>query len=220
MHRTIDQIIQFDAQIKEFQALECPAIFVIFVGVVNHWVAFVAHKKGAKALKPYAQLLYKKGKKFDNKFYLLDSSNIEHLDKSELELPELIMERVRQRIRLGLKATNKFQIKMTIQSLFDQRACFAKLVQIFNNDGLNEVDCKKYDSPTICKAYASGFINSILKHFQNSTSHLGKCGELRPPTNGLFFEEKRGQKSMQELQEDMKRAQKLERDEQARAAKK
>ena len=51
---------------------------------------------------------FKKGKKFDQKFFLLDSSNIVHLDKTELELPEIIMERVRQKIRLGLKATNKF----------------------------------------------------------------------------------------------------------------
>ena len=59
------------------------------------------------------------GKKSDNKFLLLYSSNIVHLDKLEMEVPDLIMERVRQKIRLGLKATSKFQIEMTIQSLFD-----------------------------------------------------------------------------------------------------
>jgi len=54
--------------------------------------------------------MYMTGKKSDNKFFLLDSSNIVHLDKLEMEVPDLIMERVRQKIRLGLKATSKFQI--------------------------------------------------------------------------------------------------------------
>ena len=88
-----------------------------------------------------------------------------HLNKTELELPDLIMDRVRERIQLGMKASNKFQIKMTIQSMFDQRAAFAKLVQVFNNDGMNELAGAKYDYPTICKVYASGFMNNMLKHF-------------------------------------------------------
>ena len=50
MHRTIDQIIIFNDQIKEFSALKTSAIFVIFAGVVNHWVAFIVKKKGAKGL--------------------------------------------------------------------------------------------------------------------------------------------------------------------------
>ena len=123
---------------------------------------------------------------------MLDSSNFVHLDKTELELPDLIMDRVRERIKLGLKASSKFQIQMTIQSMFDQRAAFAKLVQIFNNDGLNELSGAKFDYPTICKSYASVYINNVLKHFQNSTQHLGKCGDLKVPETGLFWEEKRG----------------------------
>ena len=95
----------------------------------------------------------------------MDSSNFVHLSKNELELPELIMDRVRERIKLGLKASSRFQIKMTIQSMYDQRALFAKLIQIFNNDTLNEVDGPKYDYPTLCRFYASGYINNVLKHF-------------------------------------------------------
>jgi hypothetical protein len=36
----------------------------------------------------------------------------------------MIMERNREKVRLGLKATSKFLIQMTIQSFFDQRAFF------------------------------------------------------------------------------------------------
>lgn len=122
------------------------------------------------------------------------------------------MDRVRQRIKLGLKATSRFQIKMTIQSLYDQRAIFAKLVQIFNSDGFSEHYSLKYNNPTMTKIYASGFINNLLKHFQNATESLGKCGDLKVPTNGLFFEEKKGAKTMGELEADMKRKQKAERD--------
>ena len=104
-----------------------------------------------------------------------------------------------------MKASNKFQIKMTIQSMFDQRSAFAKLVQVFNNDGMSELAGAKYDYPTICKVYASGFMNNMLKHFQNSTEHLGKCGELKVPDQGLFWEEKRGQKSLADQQVEMKR---------------
>lgn len=112
--RTIDQIIELNQQIREFQALKQKAFFIIFVGVVNHWVVLIVEKKGTRLLPNFQQEDYQKGKKFEHKFWLLDSSNIVHLDKSEFELPDVIMERVRQKIRLGLKATNKFNIKMTI----------------------------------------------------------------------------------------------------------
>lgn len=80
----------------------------MFIGVVNHWVAFIIEKKGAKALDSYKYEPYKVGKKHEHKFWLLDSSNLIHLDKTELELPEVIMDRVRERIVLGLKASSKF----------------------------------------------------------------------------------------------------------------
>ena len=54
------------------------------------------------------------GKKYDNKYFLLDSSNFQHLDKKELEIPDVVMARVRERIVVGLKASSQFQIKMTI----------------------------------------------------------------------------------------------------------
>mmetsp|Transcript_22135 Transcript_22135/g.29591 ORF Transcript_22135/g.29591 Transcript_22135/m.29591 type:complete len:93 (-) Transcript_22135:1480-1758(-) len=90
------------------------SIFVLFIGVVNHWVVFIVRKKGAKGKMTHLQEPYRTGKKLDNKFFLLDSSNFAHLDKPELQIPDVVMDRVRERIKLGLKASSKFQIKMTI----------------------------------------------------------------------------------------------------------
>ena len=42
-----------------------------------------------------------------------------HLDKKVIDLPSVVMQRVQEKIRLGLKATEKFLVEMTIQSLFD-----------------------------------------------------------------------------------------------------
>ena len=75
------------------------------------------------------------------------------------------MERVREKIRLGLKATSRFSIQATIQKLYDLRSIVAKLVQILTCDGLNELFPKKYDTPTLLKVYASGYINTMLRKF-------------------------------------------------------
>ena len=40
-----DQIAQLDKQIRDYHEYEAEAIFILFVGVTNHWVALVAHKK-------------------------------------------------------------------------------------------------------------------------------------------------------------------------------
>ena len=103
--------------------------------------------------------------------------------------------------------------------MYDQRALFAKLIQIFNNDSLNEVDGPKYDYPTLCRFYASGFINNVLKHFQSSTEHLGKAGSLKVPPVGLFFEERKGDRSMAEKHAELRKRQRHDREEAARKAK-
>ena len=92
---------------------------MLFVGVVNHWIVFIVKKKGAKGKLLRLQDTFRSGKKFDNKYFVMDSSNFQHLDKTELQIPDVVMERVRDRIRIGLKSASMFQIKMTIQSLFD-----------------------------------------------------------------------------------------------------
>ena len=45
---TVEQITELHFQIQEFQQQTKKSIFVLFIGVVNHWVAFIVRKKGAK----------------------------------------------------------------------------------------------------------------------------------------------------------------------------
>ena len=78
----------------------------MFIGVVNHWVALIAYKKNYRTMKPEPRRQMSIGKKNLTKFYLLDSSNLEHLDKNEPDLPDIIMDRVREKVKLGLKATS------------------------------------------------------------------------------------------------------------------
>ena len=127
------------------------------------------------------------GRKRLTKFYLLDSSNIQHLAQDEGDLPDLMIERIRERIKLGLRSTSEFQIRMTIQCLFDQRSIFAKIVQSFNNDGIDKDFIEKYQHPTLARMYTSCHLNNMLRHFQFGTDHLGNPGELNFPTTGLFI---------------------------------
>jgi len=47
-------------------------------------------------------------------------------------IPEIVQQKVREKIKIGLKVTEKFIIQMTIQSVFDQRNFLAKLIHIIN----------------------------------------------------------------------------------------
>ena len=113
----------------------------------------------------------------------------------EEDIPEVVMERLRERIRVGLKATNKFTVEMTIQSLYDQRAIFAKLIHAFNNDGINtgsnSYATERLDFPSMTKFYTSTFINNLLRHFHFATENLGVAGDLKLPDAGLFQGEKK-----------------------------
>lgn len=60
----------------------------------------------------------------------MDSTNIVHLNKENTVLPEVIMDRVKARVKLGLKVADKFTTEMTIQGYFDLRAFLAKLEHI------------------------------------------------------------------------------------------
>lgn len=116
--------------------------------------------------------------KLQTKFYLLDSSNIQHLKEKSKRLPDVAMERVFEKVRLGLKAADKFMTNMTIQSLFDQRALFAKLINCFNNDGISNKIAEKHDWPTVCKVYSNCYLQNMLRSFHNDTSRFGNAGDL------------------------------------------
>ncbi len=64
-------------------------------------------------------------------FYLLDSSNLVYLDKIDEQLPEVMLLRAREKEALGMKASSKFQIKMSIQSLFDLRKTLEIITDLF-----------------------------------------------------------------------------------------
>ena len=61
-----DNTVHFGEQIKAFQAHQGQAIFVLFIGVVNHWVTIVVNKPA--------------GPQAENELYLFDSSNAKILD--------------------------------------------------------------------------------------------------------------------------------------------
>ena len=44
----------------------------------------------------------------------------------------VFQEKVKEKVDLGLKTTSKFIVKMSIQSLFDARSIFMKLLNVFN----------------------------------------------------------------------------------------
>ena len=48
----------------------------MFIGVVNHWVTLIAHKKNYRNSDDNKRRELRTGKKKLTKFYLLDSSNI------------------------------------------------------------------------------------------------------------------------------------------------
>jgi hypothetical protein len=60
----VDQIKVLDEDIQKFKKTKKDAAFVLYLGVVNHWVTLIVHKTAGKL-----------------NFYLLDSSNLHFLDK-------------------------------------------------------------------------------------------------------------------------------------------
>lgn len=90
------------------------------MGAVNHWITAVVHKDAGVGVKP--------------QIYLLDSANLDYLDKVDEQLPGLIELRSQQhKAIVGGKPTSDFMMKMTIHSLFDQRKALEIIIDIFQN---------------------------------------------------------------------------------------
>ena len=62
----IDQIKEMEEDIAKFKRCQGEAVFVFFVGAVNHLITFIVHKESSGNIK----------------YYLLDSSNLQYLDKT------------------------------------------------------------------------------------------------------------------------------------------
>lgn len=54
----------------------------MFVGAVNHWIALIAYKRRWESLSDKKQTKYIRQEKLQTKFFLLDSSNIQHLKET------------------------------------------------------------------------------------------------------------------------------------------
>ena len=111
----IEQIKELHDDIHSFFTSKKEAIFVLFLGVVNHWITLVVHKS------PQGQL----------SFYLLDSSNQVFLDKTDQQLPDIVEQATRRKEALGLKRNAPFTMKMSVQGLFDMRSAFELIVDVF-----------------------------------------------------------------------------------------
>lgn len=126
-----NEVHNINETIEKFRKVkDKPAILVIFMGLANHWVCLVAHHPGLKNLSPRKQEKLKQGQSL-TKIYMLDSANTAHLHIPVEQIPEFIIERQRDKIRVGMNAWDKFGVKMTIQCYYDIRTFCEKLTQIF-----------------------------------------------------------------------------------------
>ena len=66
-------------------------------------------------------ICYKEAGSTQIKYYFLDSSNLHFLDKVDEQIPDVIQNRNRIKVEVGipLGKNNKFMTKMTIHSVFD-----------------------------------------------------------------------------------------------------
>ena len=95
-----EQALALDQKIQAFLNHPTKCIFVIFFGVVNHWITIVI---------------------YNHFIFVLDSENIQHMNRHEEDLPVMTLEAdVWKEIRVGIEPpTDKFECQMSIQSMFD-----------------------------------------------------------------------------------------------------
>lgn len=108
----------------------------------------------------------------------MDSSNLLHLKEAAHRLPDIVNERIMEKVKLGLKAADRFMSQMCVQSLFDQRAMLAKLINCFNNDGVANIISESLDYPNICKVYTNCYLQNMLRTFFRETDLFDKQGDV------------------------------------------
>lgn len=85
----IEQIKELEEDLQNFRNAKNEAVCTVFLGAVNHWVTVLLHKTRENPEKVT--------------FYLLDSSNSVHLDKSDEQIPDILEQRSREKEALGMK---------------------------------------------------------------------------------------------------------------------
>lgn len=138
-----DQIKHFDNSFNEFKSTPHDAVFVIFLGAVNHWVTVVAHKENSVT-----------------RLYLLDSSNYVYLDKIDEQIPEMIQKRNRDKVALGLQATVPFTLKMSVQNFIDVRKALEIIIDVFSG------------RHSLIQHYCSSQALNVIRQFHGYTSHM------------------------------------------------
>ena len=94
LHRSAEQVVEIHDQVTNFLSVQThPAVLVVFLGVVNHWVAIVAKRPNMSKLTTKQRIKHENGLSL-TKIYLMDSSNMTHLDKKVIDLPSVVMQRV------------------------------------------------------------------------------------------------------------------------------
>ena len=89
-----------DLMFEDFKQSDKEGIMVLYIGVTNHWVNIVIHKKPSEGE--------------GIKIYLLDSENEESLNKVDKQIPNLMIEASKERIKLCGAPYSKFFEKMGI----------------------------------------------------------------------------------------------------------
>lgn len=130
---------------------------MLFVGVTNHWVTLIAHKtrercKDGKSSTANIQL------------YLMDSLNNSQLHAANREVPDQVLQRIKQQADLGMKVMDRFSIKTCIQSIFDLRRLLTILSDVFLTRECN----------LLPKYYSQVQIHSHLRHLHTVTGDYQK----------------------------------------------
>jgi len=90
---------------------------------------------------------------------------------------------------------------------------YAKLINIFNNDGVSTNVARTHNNPTLYKMYSNCQLHNLLRFFHNATESFGAAGDLVLSTHiklqdsaGNFFDNKKRAKDLQHKKEEEARA--------------
>ena len=101
LQATPEQIQEFSDKINKFISYEGEAIFITFVGGLNHWVILVSHKTIEMDVQK-------------TRLYFIDSVNFPTLDKANNDLPRTKVDYFLARAELGVKLADQFTLKMYV----------------------------------------------------------------------------------------------------------
>lgn len=126
-----ESLVNFQKRSSQEESGQQIMVLLLHLPLSKHWVSFVIHSPDKKNLSKRKLEKVESGVSL-TKIYYLDSLNISHLGKPASMVPNLVMTRLKEKIKLGLKATDRDLVSNAIQTMFDIRAFMCKLVHIVN----------------------------------------------------------------------------------------